>query len=82
MRLSYRLVAATLLALGVGCSSTSSEEPPASEATEGAEAPQPELPPVFAAMLAECLERPITADWAQLGQFWAGASHAPAQRLN
>jgi quinol monooxygenase YgiN len=33
------------LALGVGCSSSSSEEPPASEATEGAEALQPELPP-------------------------------------
>ena len=46
------------------------------------EAPQPELPPVFAAMLAECLERPITADWSRLGQFWAGASHAPAPRLN
>jgi quinol monooxygenase YgiN len=45
MRFSYRLVAASLLALGVGCSSSSSEEPPASEATEGAEAPQPELPP-------------------------------------
>lgn len=45
MRLSYRLVAATLLALGAGCSSSSSEEPPASEATEGAEAPQPDLPP-------------------------------------
>ena len=37
---------------------------------------------VFAAMLAECLERRITADWSRLGQFWAGASHAPAPRLN
>ena len=34
MRLSYRLVAASLLALGVGCSSSSTEEPPAAEALE------------------------------------------------
>jgi quinol monooxygenase YgiN len=32
------------LALGAGCSSSEVEEPAATEATEGAEAPQPELP--------------------------------------
>jgi hypothetical protein len=45
MRLSYTFVAASLLVLGAGCSSSSTEEPPASEATEGGEAVQPELPP-------------------------------------
>jgi predicted choloylglycine hydrolase len=34
------------------------------------------LPPAFVAALAECLERPIAADWARLGQFWAGAAGA------
>ena len=44
MRSSYRLVAAVLLALGAGCSSSEVEEPPAAEATEGSEATQPEMP--------------------------------------
>ena len=38
------------------------------------------LPPAFVAALAECLEQPIAADWARLGQFWAGATYAPAPR--
>jgi len=44
MRLSYRLLAASLLVIGAGCSSSSAEEPPpGADATEGGEAlPPPE----------------------------------------